>query len=309
MKRILITGATGFIGSHVARAYVREDCEVYALVRKTSDLWRLCDAQGQVHIVECDLLSAEEVDDCLDQIRPNLCVHMAWYTEPGKYLTSYENPRMLNASLQLASSLAKVGCERLVATGTCAEYATSLDKLSEVSLTKPQSLYAASKLALFLVLEQIGCLSNMQVAWVRLFYQFGPFEDERRLVPFVIRALLAGETAKVTAGDQIRDFLHVEDVAAAVVAVAKSRLTGVVNVGSGNPTKVKEVVSNIAAILNKPDLIAFGARLPEASDPIFVCADNRKLTEGTGWIPKYDLQKGLQETIEWWRKRLEQANP
>jgi UDP-glucuronate decarboxylase len=308
MKRILLTGATGFIGSHVARAYAREDCEVYAFVRKGSDLWRIRDILGRVHIVSCDLLSAEEIDDCLDHIHPDLCLHMAWYAEPGKYLNSYENIRMLNASMHLASSLARTGCERLVVTGTCAEYDSSFAPLSEVSLTKPRSLYAASKLALFIMLEQMGRLANMQVAWVRLFYQFGPFEDERRLVPSVIRALLTGDTAKVTAGDQVRDFLHVEDVAEAIVAVAKSRLSGAVNVGSGDPTMVKDVVLSIAAMLNRPDLIALGARSTESSDPMFVCADNRKLTDGTGWIPKYDLQRGLHGTIEWWRKRLEQAH-
>ena len=310
MKRILITGATGFIGSHVAKMCAREDCEIYALVRNGSDLWRIQEILQRIHIVTCNLLSAEEVDACLNRIRPDICLHLAWYAEPGKYLTSYENVKMLNASMHLASSLARTGCARLVATGSCAEYDNiSCDPLSEISPAKPRNLYAASKLALSLVLEQMACLTGIRMTWVRLFYQFGPFEDVRRLVPSVICSLLRNETAKVTPGDQIRDYLHVEDVAAAIVAVAKSPLAGVVNVGSGNPIKVKEIVLNIASLLNRFDLIAFGARPHEGYDPVFICANNQKLMEHTGWRPRFDLQQGLRHTIEWWQKRLEQVHP
>ena len=121
----------------------------------------------------------------------------------------------------------------------------------------------------------------------------------------MIRSLLDGQVAKVTPGEQVRDFLHVEDVASAIWSVAQSDMQGVVNIGSGRPVTVRDVVTQIGSILNKEDLIALGALPYGDSDPKFVCANNRRLVENTDWVPRYDLEKGLRHTIEWWRRQAD----
>ena len=302
--KVLITGATGFIGSHVARLLVSEGCEVYAVVRESSDLWRINDIVPVLRLVRCDLLAFGELDVHLERIQPDLCIHLAWYAVPGKYLTSLENLSLLNASLRLAARLAGLGCKRFIGIGTCIEYDTSLGYLSEESPTKPCNLYAASKLALQIVLNQLANITGMEVAWPRIFYLYGPFEDERRLVPSVICSLLRNQVVKVTKGEQIRDFLHVEDVAAAIWAVARSELSGPVNIGSGKPVTVRDIVTKIGTILDRPELITLGALPYNASDPMFICANNRRLTENTSWVPRYDLEQGLRHTVEWWRAHL-----
>lgn len=301
--RVLLTGATGFIGSHVARLLVRESCEVHALVRESSDLWRINDIIPLLHLARCDLMASDRLSAHLERIRPDLCIHLAWYAIPGKYLTALENLSLLRASIDLASRLATLGCKRFIGIGTCFEYDTSLGYLSETSPTKPHNLYAASKLALQVVLEQLANVTAMEVAWLRLFYQYGPFEDERRLVSSVICSLLRNHEAKVTKGEQIRDFLHVEDVAAAIWAVARSDLSGPVNIGSGKPVAVRDIVTKIGAILGRSELIAVGALPHNLSDPMFICANNRRLSENTTWVPQYDLEKGLQHTVAWWQRR------
>ena len=302
--KVLITGATGFIGSHVTRLLLSNGCEVYAVVRESSDLWRIKDVVPLLHLVRYDLLAFDELDLQMERIRPDICIHLAWYAVPGKYLTAHENLSVLSASLHLASRLASLRCKKLVVAGTCFEYDTSLGYLSENSSTKPCSLYAACKLALQVVLEQLSSTADMKVAWLRFFYQYGPFEDERRLVPSVILSLLRNQEAKVTLGEQIRDYLHVEDVAAAIWAVVKSNLVGPVNIGSGKPVTVREIVTTIGSILNRPELIALGALPYSSSDPMFVCANNRRLTENTDWAPRFGLEQGLHHTIEWWHSRL-----
>ena len=302
--RVLLTGATGFIGSHLARLLVSEDCEVYAVVRESSDLWRISDVVPQLHLVRCDLLAFDKLNAHLEEIQPALCIHLAWYAVPGKYPTSLENLSLLNASLHLASRLASLGCKRFVGVGTCFEYDTSLGYLSETSLTRPRNLYAASKLALQVVLEQIADITGLEVAWLRLFYQYGPFEDGQRLVPSVICSLLRNQMVSVTKGEQIRDFLHVEDVATAIWAVAQSNVSGPVNIGSGQPVAVRDIVTKIGAILNRPELIALGALPYSASDPMFICANIHRLTENTTWVPRYDLEQGLHHTVEWWQAYL-----
>jgi nucleoside-diphosphate-sugar epimerase len=247
------------------------------------------------------LLDFESINGALAKIKPELCIHLAWYAVPGKYLNARENLDSLNASLNLASQLADLSCQRFVGMGTCFEYDFSYGYLSESSPTKPLTLYAATKVALCTVLEQLSQNTGMEVAWARLFYQYGPFEDERRLVPAVISSLLRDEVVKTTKGEQIRDFLHIADVASAIWSIVSSNLSGVINIGSGQPITVRDIVSQIASILDKSDLIDWGALPYRPNDPMFICANNQVLREGTDWTPKYNLNTGLQNTISWYR--------
>jgi nucleoside-diphosphate-sugar epimerase len=301
--KILITGAGGFIGSHVARLLVQQGHDVHATILGDNDTVRIRDLLPRLHTIPCNLENPAELESCLDAVRPELCIHLAWYALPGKYLDAVENFGSLNATLHLARKLAALGCRRFVGIGTCFEYEHAGAVLSETSPTKPRSLYAACKLSAALMLEQFARLTPMQIAWVRLFYQYGPDEAPQRLMPYAINTLLKGQTLKLTPGEQVRDFLHIEDVASGIVAVAQSALTGVVNVGSAQPVTVRQIAETIAAIIGRPDLLALGAQPYSPSDPMFILADNSRLRENTGWKPRYDLDTGLRQTIEWWRTR------
>jgi nucleoside-diphosphate-sugar epimerase len=297
--RVFITGAAGFIGAHVVNAALRAGGQVYALVRDTSDLWRLTDALSQIHVVRGDLASITA--EALRVIQPEICIHAAWYAVPGKYLSAAENVDVLRDSLHLAQIMAQIGCRRFVGIGTCFEYDTTYGYLGERSALLPRTMYAASKTALFQVLAH---MEGLNVAWARLFYQYGPYEDRQRLVPAVITRLLDSEIVETTTGEQIRDYLHVQDVADAVWDVAVSDRVGPVNIGSGNPIRVRQIVETIAQIMGRPDLLRVGALPQRAGDPPFICADNTCLRTETGWTPRYTLEDGLQHTIDWWRRRL-----
>ena len=236
-----------------------------------------------------------------EAVRPELCIHLAWYVEPGKYLEAPENRDFLHASIVFARTLARLSCRRFVATGTCFEYDTDRGVLSESSPTRPRTLYASCKPQLFQQLEQVGQETGMEIGWLRFFYQYGPFEDPRRLVPYVIGGVLRGEPVKLTPVEQVRDYLHVEDVAGAVCAVVRSNLTGPVNIGSGQPMTVREIALKIGKQLRREDLIMLGTQPYTPDEPMCLVADNRRLCDGTSWNPRFNLDEGLRQTIEWWK--------
>lgn len=297
--RVLLTGAGGFVGSQVARALLARGHQVRATSRSGGPTEAVADIAGRIEWVTADVFAAAPSE--LESLARDteLAVHLAWFATPGQYLASPENLRCVSGSLRLLESLASQGCRRALFVGSCFEYDFDAGTLAETSPVGPQSLYAASKLATSYMGEQLARLRGIEFAWARLFYLYGPHEDSRRLVPSVMGSLLRGESVDVTRGTQVRDFLHVADVGEALAAIALSELTGVVNVGSGLPVTIRQVVSTIESLVGRADLVRFGARPDNPTDPPMVCADNRKLVQGTGWSPRFDLESGLRQTLEW----------
>jgi len=297
--RVLVTGAAGFVGSRVSRSLVRAGHDVHAVVREPGD--RLDEILGQIQLERADVMDAAGMQAVVARVRPELCIHCAWFAVPGAYLQSPANDLHSEASLELGRTLAAHGCGRLIGLGTCFEYELGPTPLSEASPLAPLTPYAQSKLATYVGLEEICSASAMSFAWTRLFYLYGPHEDRRRLVPAVTLSLLEGRPARTTSGEQLRDFLHVDDVAAAICAVAGSGLAGPVNVGSGSAVPVREIVLRLGEITERPDLIELGALEQAPGDPPVVVADNRRLVEACAWAPAFTLEQGLRETVGWWR--------
>jgi len=306
--RVLVTGASGFIGSQVVRQLVESGDEVHAIQRAGSDLRRVGVDRDHVNWHWADLRDVSTVGDAVAAIDPELTIHLAWTAEPGVYLHTPENVDHLAAGIRLANAVAEAGCPRFVGVGTNLEYRPDDGgAIREDAPLGPVHLYGACKLALSVALEEVSRRHGMSVAWARQFLLYGPQEDPRRLVPAVITALLKGEPAKTTAGEQIRDYLHVADVASAMIAIGRSTLTGPVNVASGIPIAVRDVVATIGELIGRPDLLAIGALPYRGNDPKHVVGNVTKLELGTKWKPRYDLESGLRDTIDWWRAQLVSA--
>jgi nucleoside-diphosphate-sugar epimerase len=303
-RRILVTGAAGFIGSHVVRELLNADRDVAIVVRPGNPLLRLRDVADRVRVLHCDLADLASLRPALVSWRPEACIHLAWYAEPGKYLAAPENVPALMASLTLLDELIRADCGQVVMAGTCAEYDTDNGYLREDGPVRPLTLYAAAKLSLNLIASQIAADAGITLAWARLFFLYGPFEDERRLIPALMRALMRGQPFPATAGEQVRDYLHVEDMASALWALAEQRVSGTVNVCSGVPVTMRQVMEEVAATVGNGHLIQFGAIPYRDWDPRFICGDNRRLREQGCWTPRYTtLRSGLEQTAAWWRAR------
>lgn len=305
--RVLVTGAQGFIGSFAVRALLREGAEVIAWVRDPSRITRIQDVASRLRIVSGDFLDGATQTRVLDESKPEACMHLAWTVVPGQYLTTPDNLDHVRATLAFAPRLLEAGCRRLVGIGTCFEYDTSVGYLRETSPTAPATLYAASKLATFTALRAWAEPRDMSFAWARIFYQYGPWEDERRLVPVMAKPLLSGQRAKAGEGLQVRDFLHVADVGRALAAILLSKVTGIVNVGSGQPVTVRDICLAIADATHARDRLDLGVMPTRPGDPPFVCANVERLMQETSFRPEYDLKRGIAETTGWWANQLTPA--
>jgi len=299
MKRVLITGATGFIGRQCLPLLPAKDYEVHAA---SIDAPRQDSAAA--HWYRVDLLDTRQVADLMKEVQPSHLLHFAWYAVPGKYWTSLENVHWVQASLDLLQAFVLQGGQRAVMAGTCAEYDWDYGYCSErVTPLSPETMYGTYKHALQMMLHAFAKQTDLSAAWGRIFFLYGPHEYSDRLVPSVIRSLLRGEPARCSHGNQVRDFLYVEDVAAAFVALLESEVSGAVNIASGIPITLKEVIYSIADRFNRRDLIQLGAVPSPPNEPGLLVADVQRLREEVKWYPKYGLDEGLDQTIEWWKRQ------
>jgi UDP-glucuronate decarboxylase len=299
--KLLLTGATGFIGSHLARLLISSGESVTAIVKPSSTRWRIADVADSLRILEGDLGDRALLAKRLSEDVPDVCIHLAWHGWSGPSLTAEENLSSLAASLELLRAVADAGCRRFVGVGTCFEYDTSGGMLSETTPAHPGDLYGVSKHSLWMAAQAVSPIAKMEVAWARVFLVYGPFDDERRLVPSLALSLIRGEAAKTTPGEQVRDIMHVEDAASAIWAVARHSYRGAVNVASGVPVKVVDIARQIANLVGRPELLQIGALPYRVSDPPVLVADTTVLRETIGWAPQYDLASGLAHTVAWWR--------
>lgn len=299
MTRVLLTGAGGFVGRQVSEMLIARGLEVHAVSRRDRSDDRLT-----WHAV--DLLDAVSLEALMAGLHPTRMIHLGWYTEPGRYWQSQQNLAWMNASVKLLESFVRYGGERAVMIGTCAEYDWDFGYcVEDKTPCRARSLYASSKLALHDVATAFARSVDLPMAWARIFFPFGPYEHPERLVPSVIRALLAGDRAACSDGEQIRDFLYVRDVASALVALLDHEFCGDINIASGRPVTLKSLVNLIADRLNACDRIDFGHRPRQDSEPPLILADVSRLKSIIGWTPDYDLEKGVDETIAWWRQRAD----
>lgn len=299
MKRVLLTGAGGYIGRHMLDDLVTRGYEVHAVSRGEIE------SSANVIWHATDLLDAAATRVLIADVRATHLMHLAWETEPGVYWQSPQNNEWLSASQGLLKSFVEHGGKRAVLAGTCAEYDwTDGHCVENETPLRAKSPYAETKLAFRDVAYALAEACDLSVAWARVFFSFGPYERAERLVPTVINSLLTGDRAKCSDGSLIRDFMYVPDVASAMVAVLDTDFRGDINIASGSPLTLEEIVTRIAGKLDAVDRVDFGHYPRRPDDPQKITADISRLSDAIGWTPEYDLDSAIDKTIAWWRNQV-----
>jgi nucleoside-diphosphate-sugar epimerase len=299
MKKLLITGASGFIGEPTLKAAAAEkDLELHAVYHTH----RPSDSSG-IFWHRADLLDPKQVSALFAELKPGYLIQLAWCTGQGTYWKDHANFDWLAANLHIAREFSNSGGERCVFAGTSAEYDWSGNRpLNEVHTPlTPLLLYGGSKLALFWALTRFFEQQEISFSWVRFFNPFGEGEDRMRLIPKTCLRLLNGEELKFDAALSLRDFLHVEDAGNAVFQVLLSGVNGPVNIGSGEAISVREVISAIAEYYNCVDRVSFEKASVENSIPDSVVADTKKLVSECGWSSIKTFKERIAQTCEWWK--------
>ncbi|MDE0828708.1 MAG: NAD(P)-dependent oxidoreductase [Vicinamibacterales bacterium] len=305
MTRVLVTGATGFIGRHAIESLCVADSDVHAVSRNQ----RRSVHGEQWHTA--DLLDVTSRQELLQHVRPERLLHLAWTVEHGRFWHDPVNLEWVDATCALAEEFAAVGGHRLVAAGTCAEYdwsAMGEQPCQEFETPcRPNTLYGTAKHRLRVRLDTFARRRNLSFAWGRLFHLFGPDEHRDRLVPSLVTALLEERMAATGPGTVTRDFMDVRDAAAAFAALLLSDVEGPVNIASGTPTTIAGLAETLADSIGRKELLSVGSLPAREGDPPFLCADVKRLRREVKFHPPQTQRAALEDTLHWWRRRIASA--
>jgi len=281
-ERVLVTGATGFIGRHIPALLHARGFATHITARNAAP------ATPGMTAHEVDLLRQEDAQRLIKDIRPDIIIHTAWYVAHGRFWTAPENTEWLEASTALAAYAAEAGARRFIGLGTCAEYATEVGDDAfpwlETRTIAPATAYGEAKATLARRLAEMAeARARFGIAWARLFHLFGPGENPARLVPSIMIALREGREAACASGRPVRDFISTQAAAAAIAALATSDVTGPVNIGSGAPISIAAMARLIGHISGRPYLVRLGALPDRPNEPPYMVAHTGRLRREVGF--------------------------
>ena len=308
MKRVLITGGAGFVGSRVVHQLVGEGREVGLLLRETTDTRRLHGVLESCTVIRGDLTCLGDLRAPLKAFAPDGVLHLAWAGVKGAERNSPIQLSNVNKSIDLFRLTGEIGCNNIVGLGSQAEYGLLSGRIDEQAPTRPTTTYGAAKLATCCVLERAAAAAGRPFAWLRLFSSYGPDDDPSWLIPYMIQKLLAGGRPSLTKAEQIWDFIHVDDVAAGVIAALDTGACGVFNLGSGQARPLREIIELIRNSIDPSLPLGFGEIDYRPDQVMHLEPDISALRAATAWAPQVTLEKGLDAAIAWHRKSLASTN-
>lgn len=305
--KILITGADGFIGSHLVDRLLDLNAKVFCVVEPDSDMHRIIEMKDKIHVLRYDICGAGLKKE-IKKINPEKIFHLAAFVTPKReeLLTETMFRVNLGGTVNLMSALKGIDCEVVINTGTCEEYGNNKAPFRETDLPMPVSPYSASKVAATFYCQMLYSSFHMPVVTLRPFLTYGPNQSGELLIPSLIRAALQGKDFEITKGEQTREFNYVSDVIEGYIKAASTpaAIGRVINIGCGKEYKIKDMAKKVIAMSGASINLKIGA-LPyrEGEARSFYC-DNSLARRILKWRPKVELEEGLRRTVEWYRQRF-----
>ncbi len=301
-----LTGAGGFVGACLARSLVAQGHRVHLLVRRETNLWRLADIATQFVVHATDIRDSAAVSQAVDRAHPDVVYHLAAH---GAYPAQNDRLSILTTNLlgtaNLLDALATHDYRAFVHTGSSSEYGHKDQPMREDDVLEPRTDYGVAKAAATL-LCQMEAHKGRPVCTVRIFSAYGPWDDDNRLVPYLMGCCLRGESPRVTSGGQPRDFIFVDDLLRLIqIAAFRPEARGrILNGGTGRPQTVRDMVETVMRVCSGGKLTpSYGTQPPRPGEPQHWVASIEATTRLTGWRPEYDLERGVREMWQWFVAR------
>ncbi len=289
MSRVLVTGATGFIGRHILeRVQSAGFDEIHAVCRHPPA------EGGMVTWHAADLRDPAAAARLVAGVRPSHLLHAAWIATPGAYLQAAENLDWLASGLALARAFGEAGGRRFLGVGSSAEYAPGEAPCREDETPiRPASVYGKCKAACWQAIEAAAQHHGFSAAWGRVFLPYGPGDAPQRLIPSVLAALCRGQPVETSHGRQLRDFIFAPDAAALLVGLLDRSETGAFNIGTGRGVAVRAAIEALAEPFGARELLRFGARPLAAGEPMHLVADMEKTRRALPGVEPREFADGL----------------
>lgn len=300
--RVFITGATGFIGAHLAEALVRDGHDVGLLVRATSQSWRIDPIRDRVTIIDGELGAPGSWREAVGKFAPDVFAHMAWRGVGGAERNSPIQAVNVPDAVDLVQLAADIGATAFVGAGSQAEYGPYQRVISETDQANPTTLYGMAKRTAGDMCGLLAAEKGLRFAWLRIFSTYGPKDADYWLIPSFIRTMRSGKRMALTGCEQRWGFLHVRDAADAFkLAVTSNEAKGVYNVGSPDAPLLRDTVLTLRSLVNPAAELGFGD-VPYRPDQVMVLQADVARLQALGWAPKVILEDGLAETVRWYDK-------
>jgi nucleoside-diphosphate-sugar epimerase len=309
-KRILVTGAAGFVGAVLTRRLLADGHTVHTLFKSTTAQWRLAGVERDLRRHQVDLRDEDAVSTVIAAIRPEVIYHLATH---GAYPSQADADGIIQTNIlgtwNLLKALEHTDYEVFVNSGSSSEYGFKEYAMRETDLLEPNSYYSVAKCAQTLLCQHVAKTESRPITTFRLFSVYGPFEEPSRLIPTLIRRCLAGEDLTLVDPTTARDFVYVDDVVEAYLCTDKlSQLRGeIINIGTGLQSPIKDVVGLILQHTAATVACHWGSMPARIWDAKTWVADCTKSTRLLGWRPTTTLSEGLERTIAWTRQQGELA--
>ena len=303
--KLLVTGASGFVGAKVAELAIAAGHEVAALVRPNGPSRRLAPLAGRYLPLAVDLREKRSLFAAVASFRPEAIIHIAWAGVANSARNdSSQFSENIDAACALVEAGAAAGCKAFIGTGSQGEYGAG-STMREDALPQPTTMYGAAKVAALYLTRQLAQQAGMRHAWLRLFSTYGPDDNPGWLIPSLISQMLDGQRPQTTLGTQKWDWLHVDDVARGLIAAAVTPTAeGIFNLGSGAPVQVRRAVELIRDAAAPGMELVFG-EIPFRSDQVMhMEADISRLKAATGWEPQVPFESGIADTVNWYRAQM-----
>jgi len=302
----LITGATGFVGSNIVRSLVNKGEKVSVITRNKKLNWRLSDISSKIDIYNSDITSPS-IGIILDKIRPDYIFHLAAYgVMPDEDNVGKMVEVNIKGTINLINAAKKNKFKLFINSGSSVEYGIKNIKMNEKDHLVPINDYGVTKATVTLFCQKEGLRNNLPIITFRLFTPFGPYEDKTRLIPSVILSSLKNEPIKVSVPTSVRDFVYIDDVTRAYLEVVNKKFNSgeILNIGSGEQHSIKNIVTMTRELTACRSKVYWGAVNQQARfiEPRKWEADIERAYKVLDWKPRYSLEQGLKETIEWFRK-------